>query len=81
LALKGVVGHKDTIPTTDVDEHVAKLFLFDFEQSGIHLDEQRRSRVVYLNDYILYTGQQFAANAMKPTSISKGQIPSNIQSL
>ncbi|CAL8114114.1 unnamed protein product [Orchesella dallaii] len=80
LSLKGVVGQNDVFPTTDVDEHVAKLFLFDFEQSGIHLDEKRRSRVVYLNDYILYTGQQFAANAMKPTSISKSQIPSNIQS-
>lgn len=69
------------MPTDAVDEHVAKLFLFDFEQSGIHLDEKKRSRVVYLNDFILYTGQQFASNAMKPTSINRDQIPSNIQSL
>lgn len=81
LSLKGVTDHKDIVPTTEVDEHVAKLFLFDFEQSGIHLDDKNRSRVVYLNDFILYTGQQFAANAMKPTGIGRDQIPSDIQSL
>lgn len=81
LSLKGVTDQKDIVPTTDVDEHVAKLFLFDFEQSGIHLDDKKRSRVVYLNDFILYTGQQFAANAMRPTGVNKDQIPANIQSL
>lgn len=80
-ALKGASGHNDITHTTPVDEHVSQLFLFDFEQSGIHLDNERRSRVVYLNDFILYTGQQFAANAMRPASVSKEQLPTNIRSL
>lgn len=81
LALKSVTNHKDILPTTEVDDHVAKLFLFDFEQSGIHLDKQKRSQVVYLNDLILYTGQQFSANAMKPTSIGREKLPANIRNL
>lgn len=32
--LREVVHHGDKFPTTDVDKLVAKLFLFDFEQSG-----------------------------------------------
>jgi intermediate peptidase len=81
LALKGSTGQRDVRPMSDVDEHVAQLFLFDFEQSGIHLDREKRSRVVYLNDLILYTGQQFATNAMKPAAINKDHLPSNIRSL
>jgi intermediate peptidase len=81
LALKGSTGHKDVVPTTAVDEHVSQLFLFDFEQSGIHLDNEKRSRVVYLNDFILYTGQQFASNAMKPAAISQDKLPANIRTL
>lgn len=81
LALKGSTGGRDVKPLSAVDEHVAQLFLFDFEQSGIHLDAEKRSRVVYLNDLILYTGQQFATNAMRPAAISKDRLPANIRSL
>jgi len=80
-ALKGCTGHKDVVETSSVDEHVAQLFLFDFEQSGIHLDNEKRSKVVYLNDLILYTGQKFASNAMRPAAIKKDRLPSNIRSL
>lgn len=31
----------DIVPMDDVDKHVGKLFIFDFEQSGIHLDETK----------------------------------------
>lgn len=46
-----------------LDEYVAGLFLFDFEQSGIHLDEQDRNQVLQLNEAILRIGSIFAANA------------------
>ena len=38
---------KDICQTTEVDDHVAKLFLFDFEQNGIHLEEKLRQRVSF----------------------------------
>lgn len=39
-ALKRVTEHGDVVPTTAEDDYVSKLFLFDFEQSGIHLDAE-----------------------------------------
>jgi len=81
MTLKGVTGHKDILSTTAVDEHVTQLFLFDFEQSGIHLDTQKRSQVVYLNDLILYTGQQFASNSTQPSSVKREVVPANVRSL
>jgi len=48
-----VTSNGDIQVTSDIDDHVAKLFLFDFEQCGIHLPEKQRRRVVELNDYIL----------------------------
>lgn len=47
----------------DLDRYVAELFLFDFEQSGIHLNEQDRNQVLQLNESILKFGSLFAANA------------------
>ena len=52
-SLKQVTSNGDTQMTSDIDDHVAKLFLFDFEQCGIHLPEKQRRRVVQLNNYIL----------------------------
>lgn len=52
-SLKQVAINGDTQVTSDIDNHVAKLFLFDFEQCGIHLPEKQRRKVVELNDYIL----------------------------
>ncbi|XP_035907531.1 mitochondrial intermediate peptidase isoform X2 [Anopheles stephensi] len=74
-ALKTVVDDGDTFETTDVDKHVAKLFLFDFEQSGIHLEEAARQRVVFLNDCILQQGQRFMAGAVNPRRIARSILP------
>lgn len=52
-SLKQVISNGDIQTTSDIDDHVAKLFLFDFEQCGIHLPEKQRRKVVELNDYIL----------------------------
>ncbi|XP_017785977.1 PREDICTED: mitochondrial intermediate peptidase [Nicrophorus vespilloides] len=78
-ALQRVVKEGDLIPTNDVDNHVAQLFLFDFEQSGIHLPEAERNKVVALNDSILHLGQHFVAGAANPRKIKKQQLPQYIQ--
>lgn len=52
-AFNEVAKNGDIIPVTDLDKNVAELFLFDFEQCGIHLSEEERREVVGLNDRIL----------------------------
>ncbi|KAJ6642270.1 Mitochondrial intermediate peptidase [Pseudolycoriella hygida] len=78
-ALKNVVDSKDTFETTAIDDHVAKLFLFDFEQCGIHLEERQRQKVVYLNDMILQLGQRFMTGAVHPRQVSKSVLPDSIK--
>lgn len=62
-----------------IDDHVAKLFLFDFEQCGIHLPERQRRRVVELNDRILQVGQKFMAGAVAPRAVNAGALPDVIR--
>lgn len=66
---------------TSGDRHLAELFLFDFEQSGIQLTDGPRKRVVALNDLILQTGQRFMAGAAKPRKVPRGLVPQNIRQL
>ena len=61
-ALKESVEKGDKFPETQVDKHVAKLFLQDFHQCGIHLGEKDREEVVNITDRILRTGQTFSSN-------------------
>ncbi|GAB0095067.1 mitochondrial intermediate peptidase [Sergentomyia squamirostris] len=77
--LKAVVDSGDTFPTNPVDDHVAELFLFDFEQSGIHLEENLRQRVVYLNECILQMGQRFMSGAITPRIVDKEVLPESIR--
>ncbi|KAH8234093.1 hypothetical protein KR038_001299 [Drosophila bunnanda] len=78
-ALNHVVKHGDKMPSSEVDRHVASLFLFDFEQCGIHLPEKERLRVVRLNDYILQLGQKFMNGAAQPSVLPRTQVPDAIR--
>lgn len=62
-----------------MDRHVAGLFLSDFEQSGIHLDEEQRKSVVGLNNYTLQIGQRFMAGTLEPRLISSSAVPTEIR--
>ncbi|XP_041975580.1 mitochondrial intermediate peptidase [Aricia agestis] len=64
---------------TSGDKHLAELFLFDFEQSGIQLEEEKRQEVVALNDLILQSGQQFMAGAAKPRRVPRAAVPQNVR--
>ncbi|XP_013176557.1 PREDICTED: mitochondrial intermediate peptidase [Papilio xuthus] len=64
---------------TSGDKHLAELFLFDFEQSGIQLEDEPRKRVVALNDLILQTGQRFMAGAAKPRRVPRSAVPQNVR--
>lgn len=78
-ALNHVVEHGDKLPSSEADRHVARLFLFDFEQCGIHLPEKERLRVVRLNDYILQLGQKFMNGAVQPSLLPRVQVPEAIR--
>ncbi|EZA60986.1 Mitochondrial intermediate peptidase [Ooceraea biroi] len=78
-SLKQVASNGDIQATADIDNHVAKLFLFDFEQCGIHLPERQRRRVVELNDYILQVGQRFMAGAVSPRLVDANLLPDFIR--
>ncbi|TRY74904.1 hypothetical protein TCAL_00516 [Tigriopus californicus] len=80
-ALSEVVRDGDRFPESHVDQHVAKLFLLDFQQCGIHLDDDSRNMVVKLNDHILQLGQQFAAQAHRPRAVKKSVLPENMRHL
>ncbi|XP_071441409.1 mitochondrial intermediate peptidase isoform X2 [Hetaerina americana] len=80
-ALHSVCYKGDFIPTTAEDNHVAMLFLLDFELSGIHLPEERRKTVVALNDYILQLGRDFSYEAAAPTRELLKNIPSSVRQL
>ena len=68
-----------TLPTDDVDNHVAKLFLLDFYQCGIHLPDEDRQKVVDLNDSILQLGQQFSFECHQPRRVNKMDLPNHIR--
>lgn len=65
----------------ELDEHLAKLFLFDFEQCGIHLDDDKRKLVLQLNESILKLGSIFAANANQSRLVTANELPESIRHL
>ncbi|XP_065577597.1 mitochondrial intermediate peptidase-like isoform X1 [Artemia franciscana] len=77
-SLRRATEESDVAPLTSVDEHVSRLFLFDFEQSGIHLPESLRESIVGLNDRILRLGQRFAMNSHEPRRIPKHLLPPHL---
>lgn len=79
LSLLNVVEKGDKIYTNEIDNHTSRLFLFDFEQSGIHLPELDRRKVVNLNDLILCLGQQFVAGCTVPRYIKRDLLPPGLQ--
>ena len=65
-SLREAVEDGKDIMEEEVDQHVAKLFLLDFYQCGIHLPDQQRQKVVEFNDSILQIGQHFSTNCHRP---------------
>ncbi|VDN23457.1 unnamed protein product [Gongylonema pulchrum] len=55
---------------TDVDRRTVLLFLDDFEQSGVHLSQNKKEEFVRLSDEIFMTGAQFAHGAEQPVAVA-----------
>ncbi|CAH0562657.1 unnamed protein product [Brassicogethes aeneus] len=80
-ALKKAVFKGDIVKCTDTDNYVGELFMFDFEQCGIHLPEMERNRIVELNDIILNLGQQFVSGSSLPRVVKKTQLPNGLKNI
>ena len=78
-ALDHVLEHGDTVPTDEMDQRVAELFMFDFEQSGIHLNENKRQKFVQLNESILMLGTYFMKGTQTSSAISKDKLPEHVR--
>lgn len=78
-ALLNVAKNGDRIQTNDIDNYVMKLFLFDFEQSGIHLNEEKRKLVVKLNEHILHVGSYFMNSTCQPRTVAKSKLPEEVR--
>ncbi|XP_022107562.1 mitochondrial intermediate peptidase-like [Acanthaster planci] len=72
----------DTATFSAMDEEsqiVARLFMFDFEQSGIHLEQAKRQEFVRLNEVIHILGSQFVQGTQTANAIEKRRLPQHIQ--
>lgn len=78
-ALSDVLSSGDIVPTDDIDQRVGELFLFDFEQSGIHLPEDKRKKFVQLNENILILGTYFMKGTQNTAAISKHKLPESVR--
>uniref|UniRef100_A0A8C9Q6C7 Mitochondrial intermediate peptidase n=1 Tax=Spermophilus dauricus TaxID=99837 RepID=A0A8C9Q6C7_SPEDA len=78
-SLQKLLSDKKLMDSLDVEtRRVAELFMFDFEISGIHLDEEKRKRAVDLNVKILDLSSKFLMGTNFPNKIEKHLLPDHI---
>ncbi|GCC27426.1 mitochondrial intermediate peptidase-like [Chiloscyllium punctatum] len=79
-SLKTLLNDKEAMDLLDPDtRRVAELFMFDFEISGIHLNEEKRKKVVNLNVQMLDLNNSFLLGTHLPNKIDRSAIPEHIQ--
>ncbi|XP_048453892.1 mitochondrial intermediate peptidase [Rhincodon typus] len=79
-SLKNLLNDKEAIDSLDPDtRRVAELFMFDFEISGIHLNKEKRKKVVNLNVQMLDLNNSFLLGTQLPNKIDRSAIPEHIQ--
>ena len=62
-----------------VTKMVAGLFLFDFEQSGIHLNAEKRKRAVEMHEASLVLGARFTQNAQQSRLFPVTKWPKDVR--
>lgn len=79
-SLRNLLDNKDVMDKLDPETRkVAELFMFDFEISGIHLDEKQRKKAVDLNVRILDLSNQFLMGCHMPNRVERRALPDHIQ--
>ncbi|KAL4647259.1 mitochondrial intermediate peptidase isoform X1 [Arapaima gigas] len=78
--LKNLLDNKEVMATLDPEtRRVAELFMFDFEISGIHLDEKKRQKAVNLHVKLLDLNNEFLVGSHLPNKIDKRVLPLHIR--
>nr|XP_021505811.1 mitochondrial intermediate peptidase isoform X2 [Meriones unguiculatus] len=79
-SLRKLLDDKKLMESLDAEtRRVAELFMFDFEISGIHLDEEKRRRAVDLNVKILDLSSAFLMGTNFPNKIQKHLLPEHVR--
>ncbi|XP_031429792.1 mitochondrial intermediate peptidase [Clupea harengus] len=79
-SLKNLLDSKDVMNSLDPEtRRVAELFMFDFEISGIHLNEKKRKEAVNLNVRLLDLNNEFLYGSHTPNKIERQALPDHIQ--
>jgi len=69
-------ANKDNMDS--ITRKVAELLLFDFEQSGIHLDKNRKEIAVGLHEAVIVLGARFAESSQMARRVPIGTWPTNV---
>lgn len=63
----------------ETDQRVLKLYLIDFERSGIQLNDENRLNYLQVNEDILHLENQFRHNAHREYQIPTKQLPEKVR--
>ncbi|KAK2847015.1 hypothetical protein Q5P01_010014 [Channa striata] len=78
-SLKTLLENPDIVAQLDPDtRRVAELFMFDFEISGIHLDDKLRKEAVALHVKLLDLSNEFLIGSHMPNRIARSAIPEHL---
>lgn len=78
-SLKRLLDNPDVVSKLDPDtRRVAELFMFDFEISGIHLDDKLRKEAVALHVKLLDLNNEFLVGSHMPNRIARTAIPEHL---
>ncbi|XP_028275527.1 mitochondrial intermediate peptidase-like [Parambassis ranga] len=78
-SLKNLLDDPNVVSQLDPDtRRVAELFMFDFEISGIHLDNKLRKEAVKLHVKLLDLNNEFVLGSHMPNRIARSAIPEHL---
>uniref|UniRef100_A0A3P8ULH1 Mitochondrial intermediate peptidase n=1 Tax=Cynoglossus semilaevis TaxID=244447 RepID=A0A3P8ULH1_CYNSE len=78
-SLKELLDNPEIVAQLDPDtRRVAELFMFDFEISGIHLEDKLRKEAVELHVKLLDLSNEFLVGSHMPNRIARSVIPEHL---
>ncbi|XP_076591629.1 mitochondrial intermediate peptidase-like [Chaetodon auriga] len=77
-SLKKLLNNPDLAQLDPDTRRVAELFMFDFEISGIHLDDKLRKEAVALHVKLLDLNNEFLVGSHLPNRIARSSIPEHL---